>query len=154
VTATVSQNIQQHGIPILLRRGDELCSTLAGHVGRLGLQGAALVAAVGSYSEVAYSLPGLREDGSVTYVEVRRASGLFSIVSLSGHFGRDDDGNVHPHLHTSFAGEDGVVLGGHLFAGIVLATAEITLLPGRPWRATLGPQVEDEQAWVLAPLEE
>lgn len=143
----------QQRISIVLHRGEELCSALAAHVERLGLDGASLIAAAGSYSDVAYSLPALRDDGSVTYAEVRRATGLFSIVSLSGHFGRDDQGGVHHHLHTAFAHEDGVVVGGHLFSGTVLATAEITLVAGSRWHAVLGPQVEDEQAWMLAPLE-
>lgn len=143
----------QPAIQVRCAAGDDICSTLAAEVERLGLPGAAVVTAVGSYSEVVYALPGVREDGSFAYMDLTRMQGRFSLVSLTGHFGRDDKGEVRHHLHTSFACEDGQVLGGHLFSALVLVTAEISLQQTPPWRAIPRSRVGGEQAWALAPAE-
>ena len=124
---------------------------MAAEVDAAGLAGAAVMSAVGSFSTVVYTLPEVLDDGSFSYVGLRRCDEPLSIVSLSGHFGRDAAGGVRHHLHSAFALNDGRVLGGHLFEGVVLVTAEITMLPCEPWDASPGIEVDGRQAWMLSP---
>lgn len=140
-------------LTVRLEQGDEVCSSLCTAISKAGLYGAAVVSAVGSLTNVEYALPGIREDGSRGYIGVSRVSGPSSIVSLSGHFGRDAASNIRHHLHVSFALEDGHMLGGHLFSGTVFITAEITVIALSDVGATPGIEVDGRQAWMLTPAD-
>ena len=56
--------------------------------------------------------------------------GGWEVLSLSGNVGWAD-GQPMPHLHVVLGDLDGHLRGGHLFAGTVHVTLELTLWPGQ-----------------------
>ena len=62
----------------------------------------------------------------------REYRGTYEIVSLTGTI-NTMDGEFYCHLHMSAAGEDGLVVGGHLNRAVISATGElvVTQIQGR-----------------------
>lgn len=92
------------------------------------------------------SIEGLGAAGKVTvgcydvdkkqYFKATFEGGTFEITSLTGNV-TEKDGEVYLHIHSSFAGEDGIGHGGHLNEAVICGTAEIFVrcLDGRVGRA-------------------
>ena len=54
---------------------------------------------------------------------IKSFSGDFEIVSIEGTLSKDDC-----HIHISLSDKNGAVVGGHLKEGVVVVTAEVSLL--------------------------
>jgi predicted DNA-binding protein with PD1-like motif len=92
-----------------------------------GAPGAALVAAVGSFSSVTYGRGFVDDQGRLDMEQVV-VEDLLETGGLSGHLGYDTAGKPICHIHGLFVREDGRAFGGHMFAAKVMLTLEVTLL--------------------------
>lgn len=132
----------------------DLGSGLVDQLDAMGFNGATVAAVTGSLSDLTFTVPYLRDDGSVALAPCFRERGAIEILSLQGHLGRDDAGVGRFHLHGAFALSDGRIVGGHFIKATVLATAEVTLIvgPDLGWDALPAPKMEGvEQTWMLTP---
>lgn len=99
-----------------LHRGDDLRMAIEQYACEHNIRAAVILSCVGCVYKAR-----LRDASGVN---IRSLDGHYEIVSATGTVSRD-----RTHIHISLAGEDLVVIGGHLAEGcIVNTTAEIVLL--------------------------
>ncbi|WP_033343097.1 PPC domain-containing DNA-binding protein [Catenuloplanes japonicus] len=108
-------------IPLTLGPGTDLKQALQAAVRTEGVQAAWLMTGVGSLRRIV-----LRLDG------IHTAEGEFELISASGTLAPNG-----MHVHLAVADPQGVLLGGHLMAGCVVAaqgTVEVVLGADDGWR--------------------
>lgn len=104
--------------------GDDLLDAIQGFVASENLDGATIVAAVGSLSK-ALIRPAVPNDTEPQVLEIERE---LEIVSLGGVVRRDK--RLVSHLHIAVADATGSMTGGHLKSGsIVRLAATVAMLP-------------------------
>jgi predicted DNA-binding protein with PD1-like motif len=141
--------IAQHGVVVKSRArtlslrlppGADAIKQLLAELRNTGAQGAAIVSAVGSFSDLSYAVTKLNDRTIVEFLDRQVIHGAIEICHFQGHFGFDANGDECFHCHGVFALQDGRIVGGHIFDARVLATLEVTLL------------VSDDVRWRFYPF--
>jgi predicted DNA-binding protein with PD1-like motif len=108
---------------LVLEQGEEAFKTITEFANGQGIGGAS-VAAVGAFREarIGWFDP---EANRHTPIEVQQHC---EVLSLIGDVAQGDDGEASLHLHAVLGLSDGSVRGGHLLAGTVRPTLEVTIV--------------------------
>lgn len=108
-------------ILVRLDKGDELVASILAVAQKEGLT-LASVSGIGATDDFEVGVFDLERADYRHY----RFGGNHEIVALAGNI-TTKDGAPYIHLHISCAGEDGRIVGGHLFEANISLTAEIVL---------------------------
>jgi hypothetical protein len=106
--------------------GDSFVESLHFKLSETGLNSGIVISGIGMLKNVTIGWFNLDTSGyeHSTYSEPHELLSLSGNVSLK-------DGKPFAHIHTSLAGRDNRVIGGHLFSGIVCNTIELFILESK-----------------------
>lgn len=109
---------------IILKRGEELITTLNDYVNKTGITSAWLVSGVGGSSQMTLSFYDLE---TKQYLD-RDFNAAFEILSLQGNLSLLD-GQPRWHVHGVFSGRDYQTIGGHVQSLTIGLTGELFVTP-------------------------
>ncbi|HWB50043.1 MAG TPA: PPC domain-containing DNA-binding protein [Stellaceae bacterium] len=119
----VADNAGEQTYVLVLDPGEEAFSTI-GQFAAAKQLGAASLTALGAFAEATV---GWFDLAAKTYRKIRVGEQC-EVLSAVGDIALDDKGKPSAHIHVVLGLSDGSTRGGHLLAGIVRPTLEVTLV--------------------------
>jgi uncharacterized protein len=119
----VAENAGQRTFVVILASGEEAFASLAAFAAEQRIGGAALTA-IGAFEQATV---GWFDLAAKTYRKIPILEQC-EVLSAIGDVAEGDDGKPSLHVHAVVGLSDGSTRGGHLLAGIVRPTLEVTLV--------------------------